>query len=238
MSGKLCNAFDMVRIHLFGLKDEEVKGSGGLGADGKPVSTNKLPSYEAMCELATKDRAVRIQIGVEKLDAAGADFADGAPIKESSVKGKEDYLEQIGGEGAEAMLGSLRSKLSVGEDGELESEEQTDIDGDADTDQDDEELEWGAGAGETELSTENMEWLADLEVDKKGNYLSTINNVVKICENDPKLKGKLIYCSFSKREMATSNLPWRRVTKNTAILTDRDESSLRHYMETRLRDYW
>ena len=45
-----CNAFDLVRIHLFGLEDEEAK------AD-TPV--NKLPSFKSMTELAKNDEKVR-----------------------------------------------------------------------------------------------------------------------------------------------------------------------------------
>lgn len=47
--GKLCNAFDLVRLHLFGDKDD----------DAKPdTPANKLPSFTAMCAFAVKDQAV------------------------------------------------------------------------------------------------------------------------------------------------------------------------------------
>lgn len=65
VSGKLCNAFDLVRLHRFGLKDEDVK-------EGTPG--NKLPSYTAMIEFASKDDAVRKLIVSEKLADAKADF--------------------------------------------------------------------------------------------------------------------------------------------------------------------
>lgn len=224
MSGKLCNAFDMVRIHLFGLQDEEVRGAlpNDLGEGGLP--TAKLPSYEAMCELAAKDRAVRIQIGVERIEAAGADFGD-API--SGVAGSlgGDALERIGGEEADGLLNrKAKSKLRVAEDGEIESDESVQDDAD------DEEIDELEQLGD-ELTTEDMEWLADLAVDRKGNYLSTVDNVVKILQLDPKLKGKLTFCLLSKREVAAGHLPWRRVTKSTRNITDRDESNLRHYLE-------
>lgn len=60
---KLCNAFDLVRIHLYGLKDEESTAQG-----------NKLPSYVAMCDTATKDKTVRKIIGEEKIKEAFSDF--------------------------------------------------------------------------------------------------------------------------------------------------------------------
>lgn len=46
-SGLLVNAFDMVRLHLFGDKDMDAK-------DGTP--TNKLPSFTAMSKLAKEDK--------------------------------------------------------------------------------------------------------------------------------------------------------------------------------------
>ena len=57
-SGKLVNAFDLVRLHRFGDLDDEA-------APGTP--TNRLPSYTAMCELAAKDPAVQDLIAREKV---------------------------------------------------------------------------------------------------------------------------------------------------------------------------
>jgi len=65
ISGKLCNAFDLVRLHKFGLKDEDAK------AD---TPSNKLPSYLAMLEFATKIPEVRILAGSERLQNAREDF--------------------------------------------------------------------------------------------------------------------------------------------------------------------
>lgn len=64
-SGKLCNAFDLVRLHKFGLQDE----------DSRPdTAHNRLPSFLAMQEFAAKDPVVRKQIGVERLAEAKIDF--------------------------------------------------------------------------------------------------------------------------------------------------------------------
>lgn len=61
----LCNAFDLVRIHKFGFKDDEA-------TVGTP--TVKLPSYAAMQELATKDKAVIKLIHKERKASAAEDF--------------------------------------------------------------------------------------------------------------------------------------------------------------------
>lgn len=66
-SQKLCNSFDLVRLHLYGLKDEDVK-------EGTPG--NRLPSYAAMVELASKDAKVRKRLGEERLQEVKSDFAE------------------------------------------------------------------------------------------------------------------------------------------------------------------
>lgn len=91
--GTLCNAFDLVRIHLFGDKDEDAK-------EGTP--TAKLPSYLAMTELAWKDEAVRLRMLREKTAEATEDFADilGEPEKEKSEEDDKWLLElEVGAKG-------------------------------------------------------------------------------------------------------------------------------------------
>lgn len=66
-SGKLCNSFDLVRVHRFGDLDEDAK-------DGTPV--NKLPSFIKMNELAAADEDVKKLLIHERLQNANEDFAD------------------------------------------------------------------------------------------------------------------------------------------------------------------
>ncbi len=153
ISGKLCNAFDLVRLHLFGIKDEDIR-------EGTPVV--KFPSYTAMIEYAVKDREVRKLIGEEKIKGALSDF-----------------------EGAE-----------------IEADEKI-----------------------------NTDWLAELEIDKKGNYLSSIKNVLCVLENAPELKDKIVYDEFEKRLIVTANLPWRKTTPQTNWFSDEDFHCLEHHLE-------
>lgn len=64
-SGKLVNAFDLVRLHLFGDKD----------VDPEAPMTTKTPSYVAMCEYATQLPDVVIARDAERREQAQADFA-------------------------------------------------------------------------------------------------------------------------------------------------------------------
>lgn len=63
--GKLCNAFDLVRYHKFADQDDAVPA-------GTP--TNRLPSFNAMCEFAVADDKVAKLLAKEKHDKAVADF--------------------------------------------------------------------------------------------------------------------------------------------------------------------
>ncbi len=51
-------------------------------------------------------------------------------------------------------------------------------------------------------------------------------------ENDPKLKGIYAYNEFDHIEIATSSMPWRKVSVELdKSLRDSDDSNLRHYLE-------
>ena len=67
VSGRLCNAFDLVRHHKFGHLDDDA-------AEGTPVG--KLPSFKAMMEFASEDTAVKRQLAEERRAQAQMEFAD------------------------------------------------------------------------------------------------------------------------------------------------------------------
>ncbi len=69
-SGRLVNAFDMVRLHKFGDKDDEAQ-------TGTPV--NRLPSYSAMCEFATGLADVAGLMAQERYESAAKDFEGVGP---------------------------------------------------------------------------------------------------------------------------------------------------------------
>lgn len=65
--GKLCNAFDLVRLHKFSGMDDDAK-------IDTPV--NKLPSYIAMSELAISDTYVAAIINQERYEKATQQFSE------------------------------------------------------------------------------------------------------------------------------------------------------------------
>jgi len=84
-SGKLCNAFDLVRLHLYGLKDEDAR-------EGTP--SNKLPSFMAMVDCATKDGKVRKRLGTERRQEAKDDF-EGYAEPEETEEENTDWEEKL-----------------------------------------------------------------------------------------------------------------------------------------------
>lgn len=65
VGGTLVNSFDLIRLHKFGVRDDEAK-------EGTPVV--RLPSNIAMTEFASKDVRVKHVMGIERLEEAGNDF--------------------------------------------------------------------------------------------------------------------------------------------------------------------
>lgn len=65
-SMQLCNAFDLVRIHKFGVHDE----------GSRVTDITRLPSYLKMQDFAAKDTAVRVLLTKERRAEAESDFAD------------------------------------------------------------------------------------------------------------------------------------------------------------------
>lgn len=162
ISGKLCNAFDLVRLHKFGLKDEDVK---------EGTVSVKLPSFLAMLDFANADPKTKKLIVNEKLNSVLEDF------------------------------GGLSFEASEEEDDSYEDE--------------------------------NDDWQTQLDTDRKGNFLSTINNIFLIIENDKKLKGRIAFDEFENRLIAKKNLPWRVVTPFNQDFTDDDDECLAHYLESK-----
>lgn len=150
-SGQLCNAFDFVRIGLFGIEDEGTK----------VTDITRRPSYLKMQDFAAADKSVRLLMAKERLADADTDFAD--------------------------------------------------IDPDAPT-----------------PAPADSDWMADLEYDRKGTIKSTINNIAKILENDPMLKGHIFLDLLRNNISVVGGLPWDR---KAASWGNRDDANLRGWLE-------
>ncbi len=86
-SCQLVNAFDLIRLHLYGDRDNEAK-------EGTPV--NKLPSFVAMSHLAMDDKAVSDLVAKERFEKAKDAFKD--PVQQPAGDGAEydlSWLSQL-----------------------------------------------------------------------------------------------------------------------------------------------
>lgn len=83
-SRKLCNAFDLVRIHKYGVQDE----------GSRVTDVTRLPSYTKMQDFAAADKAVRVLLTKEQIANASSDFA-GIDVKEETKKTGTDWMENL-----------------------------------------------------------------------------------------------------------------------------------------------
>ena len=82
-SGKLVNCFDLVRLHLFGDRDDNV-------APGTPG--NRLPSFTAMCEYATADPLCSTLMVRERRESAIRDFGE---IAAAAPEDGDDWMRTL-----------------------------------------------------------------------------------------------------------------------------------------------
>lgn len=144
--GRLCNAFDLVRLHLFGDSDDKISNDTPL---------NKKPSYTKMIEHLTQDSEVKKHVVLDRIEKK-------------------------------------------------------------------------TGAAPT---IENGDWVTGLEMDKKGNILNTINNIVTILNNDEKFKDNLCFDDLQKVPKLKKDLPWRKIDRFSSELRDSDDAEFRNYFE-------
>lgn len=146
---KLCNAFDLVRIHKFGIQDEDA---------GPDTATTKLPSYKAMVEFVQKDGPTKRELAVVKQQEAVADF-----------------------------------------------------DGEEDPDA----------------------WLEMLQYDKNGKLTNSLNNVLLIMQNDPRV-GSIVFNQMADNLEIKGTIPWKHPGK---FWRDADDAQLEAFLATNYREF-
>lgn len=160
-SGQLVNAFDLVRLHLFGDKDEAAK-------PGTPA--NKLPSYQEMKKLALGNEAVARDLN-QHYAAQASDFF---------------------------------TNLDTNADGDKQHQP-------------------------------DVNWMADAKLDydqNTGRPKKTRDNIMKILQHDPALKGKIAVDDFAVRGLALGALPWNPA-EDRRLWTDTDDAGVAWWLETR-----
>lgn len=96
--GRLSNAFDLVRLHKFGMLDEKAK-------DEEDVS--KLPSYKAMSVFAASLTDVKKELVRERREASAGDYDD-EEAKAVKAAEADDWVEELETEG---KAGKFKSSI-------------------------------------------------------------------------------------------------------------------------------
>lgn len=93
-SKQLCNAFDLCRIHLYGVRDEGTRAT----------DVTRKPSYQAMQEFASADRNVKLLLSRERQQSVSDDFEE--------VELPEDYSDEWKAELEYTKSGKLISNIN------------------------------------------------------------------------------------------------------------------------------
>ena len=103
--GRLVNAFDLIRLHRFGDKDNDA-------SPDTPVT--KLPSYKAMCEAAMQDKAVVTTLNREQIEQAKKDFEGITAGNESTAEPEPlDWAEKLQRNQNGAVKGTIDNILII-----------------------------------------------------------------------------------------------------------------------------
>jgi len=78
---------------------------------------------------------------------------------------------------------------------------------------------------------EDIDWMTELDVDGRGRYLSTANNITAIIANDIRLKEAFKQNKFDNKRYVFKNLPWRKIAESEPI-KNVDYSGVRNYIES------
>lgn len=113
VSMKLCNAFDLVRIHKYGALDTDSK---------VDTPINRLPSYIEMCKFATSLDEVRVRLGEERIEHAQDDFKEDIDKTDTTTKKNDKkWLKQLNYDAKGRLLPSaLNCKLILENDSNLQ----------------------------------------------------------------------------------------------------------------------
>lgn len=183
--GKLCNAFDLVRWHLFT--------PGGTAPDGSLVG-DEMSSISAMRAYAAADEATRIQLTEERLRQAEKDFSE-----EPSTSAVSAVASAVSGTAASDTAYAAASAVS---------DNASTASGAAP-----ENASTPAVSDTTIVAP--PAWQSKLKYDKMGAIKNTLTNLLLIMQNDPQLKGVVFNQLSDGMEIRDdiAPVPWKHPSK-------------------------
>lgn len=103
-SGQLVNAFDMVRLHMYGDRDDKA-------LEGTPAG--RMPSYLAMKELAAQDRAVTDLMARERLDRAKEAFSADPDVPQQDETSDYSWINRLEKDGNGKVKSTINNAVLV-----------------------------------------------------------------------------------------------------------------------------
>ena len=213
------NAWDLVRVHLFGHLDADAPANTQIG---------NLPSSKKMMEFAKADASVSAELHSHMAAEMDAEFDDDDEFEDA-----EDDADDTPAETPKKADPSVADLLGGDDDDEEENEGTGDIADEFDDDDEDPEPEEKPKKEKTDLS-----WTANLRRKANGEIESVVHNAALICANDPRIKRAVAYNEFTQNPVAvdrirtkSQKLPSKVVTRSEKRhgrpWTDGDDISIR-----------
>ena len=214
---KLCNAFDLVRIHKFGHLDEK---------KSDDVEDSKKPSFKAMQEYVLNDDKVKLQLLEQKKKEASLDFKNEEYLegnKEKSSKFDKENLELHN----KGYLGSNNKAASEfnNENSESDNEGNLEFKNKEDYWFNKEDSEFN---NEADSEHDNEEWKTQLILNKRGDVTNTLKNLITILENDSSLKS-IAFNQLSDGMEIKETVPWKHPSR---FWRDADDAQLISYIDS------
>lgn len=203
------NAFDLVRIHLFGDKDEKVK-------DG--TSPTDIPSYKALIELLSDDKGYRRQQAEDKYDMHA--MFDDAGITEDEDDdvdtGSEEGVYEDAGNGTDDEVPEFQG------DDNFDSDLFDELVGSGKPRRQERKTK-AAGKRQARPKNPRKDWFpGDLELNNNGDIVPNLHNAATIIQNDARLFGSIAFNAFAAQVVARADIRSKMHTVPDFLCKDRD----------------
>jgi len=209
-SMRLVNAFDMVRLHKFGHKDDGKE----QDDEGNETSPSRLPSFQAMEEFIrdecpeVKIQLVRNVVG-DEIDDEFEDLSDydDAPAQTVERQQKQKHVDSVA-TADDDEFDDLDDDLGLDEPTQTEKKEKEPV---------------------------NWLWAEELLLDKNNKIKVNLRNLTLIFENDPLLKDKVARNDFAGDFVKTDKMLGIRQKDETNgdLWIDHYDIKIKYYLEKR-----
>lgn len=199
------NAFDLVRIHLYGDKDEKVR---------EGTNPTDFPSYRAMVEMLSDDKGYRKQQAEDKYDMH-------AMFEDAGITEEEDDEDGRSGEPDD----EADEAVSGGEDDDyFDADLFADLVGDpSDAPRRQERKSKANGKRQARPKNPRKDWFpGDLELNNNGDIVPNLHNAATIIQNDARLFGSIAFNAFAAQVVARADIRSKMHTVPDFICQDRD----------------